>query len=134
MSVVGGARNPSPLAARSVLDRTVVNGGEATSPTTCGKTAKVDGADGANRAAKSSPDCQRRTIHADRSVSAMIDHAQLKRHVPSKQRTPSIAGARLAKAGKKTTFISKPPRLVLLGRTLPRDLRSKQPDEHQPSA
>jgi hypothetical protein len=63
------------------------------------------------------PDCQRWTTHTDRNISAAHDQAQPKRHVHWSQKTPSrTAEARvLARAGRRTTFISKPPRPVPLG-------------------
>ena len=62
------------------------------------------------------PNCQSRTTHTDNSVSAAVNQAQPSRHVPDKQGNASAGTeARLARAGKGTTFISKPPRPVPLG-------------------
>jgi hypothetical protein len=62
------------------------------------------------------PDCQSRTAHTDNSVSASVNQAQPSTHVPDKQGKASAwTEARLARAGRKTTFISKPPRPVPLG-------------------
>jgi len=57
---------------------------------------------------------QRRTTHADKSASATIDHAQPNRQLASVQSKPSkpAVARMLAKAGGRTTFISKPPRPV----------------------
>jgi hypothetical protein len=92
--------------------------GEA-SPANCG-TSAIDGVAPtgiSRRATLSLPRGQRFVSHADKSISATIDHTQPKRHVHCSQKTPSLtAEARLlAKAGSKTTFISKPPRPVPLG-------------------
>ena len=62
------------------------------------------------------PNCQSRTTHTDNSVSAAVNQAQPSRHVPDKQGNASAGTeARLARAGERTTFISKPPRPVPLG-------------------
>jgi hypothetical protein len=60
------------------------------------------------RATVSFPDDQQLVNHADKSISATIDHTHPKRHVHCSQKTPSLtAEARLlAKAGRRTTFIS----------------------------
>jgi hypothetical protein len=76
----------------------------------------VDAATGASRAASLLPEGQW-MIHADNNVSARIDQTQPSRQVPPKQGKPSAVteAVRLARAGRKTTFISKPPRPVPLG-------------------
>jgi hypothetical protein len=64
------------------------------------------------------PAFQRWTSHADTSASVKIDQTQPIRHIPSKQMGESAttdARVLLAKAGKRTTFISKPPRQRSLG-------------------
>jgi hypothetical protein len=89
------------------------------SPASCGTSVVVDTAPvgRSRRATLSFPNDQRCVNHADKSISAAIDHTQPKRHVHCSQKTPSLtAEARLlAKAGRRTTFISKPPRSVPLG-------------------
>jgi hypothetical protein len=118
MSVVGGPRRVSPAAANTALGRAGdCRVGEA-SPANCG-TSVVDIVPvGMSRwATLSLPDDQRLVNHADKSISAAIDHTHPKRHVHCSQKTPSLtAEARLlAKAGRRTTFISKPPQPVPLG-------------------
>jgi hypothetical protein len=121
MSVVGGARKPREAATsiRTSVRTDAARDGAAT-PDARGSNAAfvVDAATGANRATTSLlPEGQRRTTHADNNVSARIDHTQLSRQVPWKQGKPSAEteAVRLAKAGRRTTFISKPPRPVPLG-------------------
>jgi hypothetical protein len=69
------------------------------------------------RATLSLPDDQRFVNHADKNISAANDHTQPKRHVHCSQKTPSLTteARLLAEAGRRTTFISKPPRPVPLG-------------------
>ncbi len=137
MSVVGGARKPRHAPDSSVLAEriAVVRVGGVTSSGSNGVTVAPAGA---NRAATlPSPWSQRCTSHADTNVSARIVHAQPSKHGPSKQRSPAspVDARTLAKAGDKTTFISRNPHSPSRsGRAKPRVFRSDQPDELPPSA
>jgi hypothetical protein len=118
MSVVGGARRASP-APPANTDFGRVGGcrvGEA-SPANCGTSEFVVPTGISRRATLSLPDNQRFVNHADKNISAVNDHTQPKRHVHCSQKTPSLTteARLLARAGRRTTFISKPPRPVPLG-------------------
>jgi hypothetical protein len=134
MSVVEKARKPREAAASTSASpaRGRDSGGRVDDARTRGATPDARGtnaaalvvraadAAGTNRRPKTAlalpPDCQSRTTHTDNSVSAAVNQAQPNRHVPDKQGNASAGTeARLARAGERTTFISKPPRPVPLG-------------------
>ena len=121
MSVVGGPRRVSPAPpSNTALGRVgECRVGEA-SPASRGTSVAVDRVAPtgiSRRATLSFPEDQRFVSHADTSISAANDHTQPKRHVHCSQKTPSLTteARLLARAGRRTTFISKPPRPVPLG-------------------